>query len=438
MKKIKRRAFSALLVTLALLAGLVVYVYRFSTQSASWVTFSANEAVYHNGRVITGRIIDRSGIVLASSGNGKRVFAADSAIRTACLHAVGDRDGNIGTGALTFFADRLSGYSALTGVDPDGATLTLNLDARLCAAAYDALGGRRGAVLVMDYTSGELLCMVSSPAYDPEKGFDAADPRYDSVYINRCISSIFTPGSVFKLVTLAAAIDTLPDLRQRSFVCTGSVLVDGSEVHCTGVHGTQTIEQALANSCNCAFAELSLELGGDVLAEYAERLGFTAELELNGIPVRSGHFDASEDASAALAWSGIGQSTDLISPYAMLRCAAAIANGGIVQEPSLLAEESCGESRLLKQDTAQQIKEMMSYAVNTTYGTWNFPGLNLCAKSGTAEVGDGTSHAWFTGFLDDAGHPYAFVVLAENAGGGARVAGPIANAVLQAAIDPDQ
>ena len=89
---------------------------------------------------------------------------------------------------------------------------------------------------------------------------------------------------------------------------------------------------------------------------------------------------------------------------------------------------------LLSPDTAEQLKSMMNYNVAAAYGEWNYPGLKLCAKSGTAEVGDGTSHAWFTGFLDDAAHPYAFVVLIEHGGGGARNAGPVANAVLQKAI----
>ena len=77
---------------------------------------------------------------------------------------------------------------------------------------------------------------------------------------------------------------------------------------------------------------------------------------------------------------------------------------------------------------------MMEYNVQNSYGSWSFPGLAICAKSGTAELGDGTSHAWFTGFLNDDAHPYAFVVVIENGGGGARQAGPVANAVLQAAV----
>ena len=412
-----------------------VYVYRFSTQSERWVTFSANQAVYAEGKLITGTITDRSGTVLSSAEDGGRSYADDPAVRIATLHAVGDKEGNIGTGALRAFSDRLSGYNPVTGISVNGSTLVLSIDAELCKTAYDALAGRRGAVLLSDYTTGEILCMVSSPSYDPVTGFDLNDSRFDGVYLNRCLSAAYPPGSVYKLVTMAAAIENIPKLADRRFTCTGSTLADGNEIHCTGVHGEQTVEQALANSCNCAFAELSLEIGGETLKKYAEKLGLTGQLTLDGIYTAAGNFDAAADGSAALAWSGIGQSTDLVTPYAMLRCVSAIAGGGSLTEPTLLAGEKGSSRRLLKADTAEQLKAMMNYNVAYAYGSRNFPGLTkLCAKSGTAEVGDGTSHAWFAGFLDDPEHPYAFTVLLENGGGGARNAGPVANAVLQAAV----
>ena len=434
MKTVKHRAYSALLVALCLLAGITVYVARFAAHGRDWVSFSANQSLYREGRLISGTVTDRNGVILTDVRDGSRVYHADAAVRTATLHAVGDREGNIGTGALSAFSDRLSGYSPVSGISSDGGTVALSIDSPLCTTAYAALAGRRGCVLVSDYTTGEILCMVSSLSFDPDIGIDEADPRYSGAYLNRCISAAYTPGSIFKLVTAAAAIEKIPDLSQRRFTCAGSTLVDGNEIRCTGVHGEQTFEQALANSCNCAFAELSLELGGKTLAKYAEDFGFTGALTLDGIATAAGQFDAAAEGSAALAWSGIGQSTDLITPFSMLRYVSAIANGGVSVRPTLLCGEKCRSEKLLSADTAAQLGSMMNYNVVYAYGAGNFPGLTLCAKSGTAEVGDGTSHAWFTGFLDDAAHPYAFVVLVENGGGGARVAGPIANTVLQAAV----
>ena len=287
--------------------------------------------------------------------------------------------------------------------------------------------------MLMNYQTGEILCMVSAPADDPAN--PSGNPA-DGTYINKCLSASFVPGSVFKLVTLAAAIENMPDLFERSFWCEGSAVVGGAVLNCTGSHGSQTIEQALANSCNCAFGAIALELGADTLAEYAEKLGFTQELSLDGITIPAGKFDRAEEGSIGLAWSGIGQYNDLVVPYALVRYVSAVANGGSVYEPTLLGHGSLDrETELLGSDTAARIAEMMNYNVQNAYGgQWTFPGLNVSAKTGTAEVGDGTSHAWMTGFLNDANHPYAFVVLVENAGGGLTNAGPIANTLLQAAV----
>ena len=434
MKKIKRRAWSALILAAALVLGLGLYVWRFATGYRRWVNFSANENLFENGALVVGTVTDRGGVLLAGVEDGKRVYAADRATRVACLHAVGDAGGNIGTGALTALADRLTGFNLVTGASGQGGTVVLSIDEALNRAAWDALAGRRGAVMVSDYTTGEVLCMVSSPSYDPDEGFDSSNDWYDGVYLNRCLSAAYTPGSVFKLVTLAAAIEHIDGLYDRTFTCTGSREVDGHILTCSGVHGEQTIEQALANSCNCAFAELSLELGGQTLKQYADKFGLTSQQSLSGVWTAAGSFEAGAAGSADLAWSGVGQATDLVCPAALLRYVSAIAAGGTGRELSLIAGESGGKTRLLRQDTAERIRDMMNYNVVSHYGEWNFPGLRLCAKTGTAEVGDGTSHAWFTGFLDDPDHPYAFVVVLEHGGGGLSAAGPVANAVLQTAM----
>ena len=256
----------------------------------------------------------------------------------------------------------------------------------------------------------------------------------DGAYINRCISSTFVPGSVFKLVTLTAAIENIDDVYHRSFSCSGSLNVKGVNINCTGVHGEQTIEQALANSCNCAFGQIALELGPDIIAEYAGKLGITQQLKLDDITTAAGNYDKDSSMSAAMAWSGIGQYNDLVSPYAMMRLVSAIANDGTVVEPSLLGVSDT-KTELVSADTAQKVASMMNYNVVYKYGSSTFPGLSISAKTGTAEVGDDKpSHGWFVGFLNDEQHPYAFAVLVENGGSGLRAAGAVANTVLQAAV----
>ena len=424
MKKVKRRAASALLIAALLVVGLAVYLVRLADDGGAW-------ASYFNGGTPGGTILDRNGVVLYTSDDSGFSFAEDWSTRVACYHLIGDTAGNIRTGALRQFRDKLAGYSFIEGAT-SGQTISLTVDSALNVAAYSALAGRNGAVMLMDYTTSEILCMVSSPGDDPA---NPTSTPAEGTYLNKCLSSSFTPGSVFKLVTLAAAIDNIPDLFERSLWCEGSMIVDGAKLTCTGNHGSQTIEQALANSCNCAFGTLALELGPDIMAEYAEKLGITAPLTLDGMDVLPGSFTKGEEGSVGLAWSGVGQYEDLVCPYAMVRYVAAIANGGSVYEPTLLGRGKLDkETELLSASTAQKISEMMNYNVQNAYGSWVFPGLNVSAKTGTAEVGDGTSHAWMTGFLNDSEHPYAFVVILEHAGGGLANAGPVANAVLQAAV----
>ena len=424
MKKVKRRAMAALLIAALLVVGLAVYLVRLADDGGAW-------ASYFSGGTPGGTILDRNGVVLYSSDEDGYSFAEDWSTRVSCYHLLGDPNGNVRTGALRQFRDRLAGYSFVEGAT-SGKTISLSVDSTLNVVAYSALAGRSGAVMLMDYTTGEVLCMVSSPGDDPEN--PSSEPA-DGTYLNKCLSSSFTPGSVFKLVTLAAAIDNIPDLFERSLWCEGEMIVDGALLTCTGNHGSQTIEQALANSCNCAFGTLALELGPKLMAEYAEKLGMTASLQLDGMDVLPGSFTKGEAGSVGLAWSGVGQYEDLVCPYAMLRYVSAIANGGSVYEPTLLGHGSLDrETELLSAETAQRIAEMMNYNVQNAYGSWVFPGLDVSAKTGTAEVGDGTSHAWMTGFLNDPAHPYAFVVILEHAGGGLANAGPVANTVLQAAV----
>lgn len=437
MRKIKNRAYFALLLALGLVFGLGIFTFRLFADGRDWAMLRANQSVFSEGVLDTGTLTDRNGVVLARAGSGVFAYAEDETVRKACLHAVGDYGGNIGGGALAVFNHKLAGYDPISGVaslSDEGGKVKLSIDSALNAAAYKALGGRRGAVLVENYKTGEILCMVSSPSYDPSNPPDLTAPQYEGVFMNRGLGASYTPGSVFKLVTLAAAIENIPDLYTRSFICNGSVTVGGDLVTCTGVHGQQTIEQALANSCNCAFSEISQALGADTIYVYAEKLGLIDSLEIQGVATKAGSVDKGEDGTSNLSWMGIGQYNDLITPVAMLRFVSAIANGGTAEEPVLLKNAHASARRLLTADTAQKLKDFMSYNVAYAYGQGGFPNLKLCAKTGTAEVGDGTSHAWFVGFLDDAEHPLAFTVIVENAGGGLVNAGPVANAVLQAAV----
>ncbi len=433
MKKVSLRAYSAILIAICVITLLGIYIVRYINHGEDWALYfdyATSEFSY--------TLTDRNGTVLANMGGGTKTYADDPEVRKVCYHVVGDYGGNVGTGALQSFQKELSGYNLIGGIEQhDDVTLPLTIDAELNRVAYNALAGRNGCVIVSNYKTGEILCMVSSPSIDP---LNPPETLPEGVYINRAIGAAFVPGSVFKLVTLTAALNTMPDINTRTFQCNGSVDVNGVTITCTGCHGNQTIEQALANSCNCAFAQLSLDLGADTLAEYAQKLGITTSNKLDSINSAVGAYVKDEYKSAALAWSGIGQSEDLVCPYSMLRIVSAVANGGSLVEPSLLGV-STERTPILDASVASKMKSMMNYNVVYKYGGQStFPGLDICAKTGTAEVSnkDDTEvkqpHGWFVGFLNNAAHPYAFVVLVENGGSGLGAAGSVANTVLQAAV----
>lgn len=451
MRKIEKRAVLCLIIALALIAGLGLFCFRFVTNASDWAAYPYNRHMYSNsGQLLSGTILDRDGDVLTEVKDGERVYYPDATVRRATVHAVGDGSGYIGTGALTAFADRLSGYNLITGgYSPlgSGRNLTLTLDAYLNVTAYNAMDGRQGTVGVYNYKTGDILCMVSTPSFDPENPPDASSAE-DGIYLNRFLSSAQVPGSIFKTVTLTAALENLPDLKDRTFTCTGETTVGGTVITCPKPHGKMDIESAFANSCNGVFGSLAAELGGDTMTKYVEQAGLTRRMSVDGIMTAAGHYDVSDADKGQIGWSGVGQYTDTVNPCNMMTYMGAIANGGTAAVPRLILDITTPSGiptswqrteetdTLVQASTASQVKEMMKNNVVQTYGTDRFRGLDIGAKSGTAEVGgDKRPNAWFAGFLDDPEHPYAFIVLVENGGGGASVAGEIAATVLQACVD---
>ena len=439
MTKIKRRSAVLLIVILLLAAGMGVFLFRYFRDGRQWAAFSANRTAYTDGVLKHGEITDRNGKILLTMENGSYRYSDDYATRLSTLHAVGDRYGNIGTGANIVFRDYLTGYDTVNGLynaDRSG-KVALSVDADLNRKAWQALNGRKGTVAVCDCDTGEILCMVSAPSYDPESPPESFDtPEYEGVYINRFLSSAFTPGSIYKLVTAAAALETLPDALDRTYYCDGACEFGPDAVTCMGVHGDLSLKQALAVSCNCYFAQLAIDLGAEKLAATAEALGLTGSVFIDGVPSAKGVYEIAAEP-VDVAWSGVGQWQDTVCPAAMLRVMTAIANGGVTTEMTMLrGGYDGGSERILPEKTAATLAELMHNDVVASYGESLFPGITAYAKSGTAEVGGGLSpHAWFVGFGEKDGRTLAFVVLVENGGYGSSAAGAVASEVLSAAFE---
>lgn len=447
MKKVSGRAIFPLILAIVLLAGTVLLCVRYFAKADEWVTFSGSPHVYTGVNLDGGVVTDRDGTLLLDSTDG-RTYSADAVTRTATMHLLGDRYGYIQAPLLGSFADDMIGFdkiNGLYGAEGTEANAALTLSAAAQTAAYQALGNYHGTVGVYNYKTGEILCAVTSPSYDPDNMPDVdADTSgaYDGVYVNRFFQAAYTPGSIFKIVTLAAAIETVPDWESLTFTCEGKTIIGGQEIICEGVHGTITLKQALAHSCNVAFGELAGKVGTKALMEYAEKLGLSESFECDGIPVKAGTVDLKDADAGDLAWAGIGQYTDQVNALTFMRAMGRIAGGGTGADPYLMAKITRGEktayeaktetsSRALKAETAAKLTEYLRNNVATMYGDWQFGGLNVCAKSGTAEHEGETADAMFAGFCVDENCPLAFVVFVENGGSGSAVAAPIAAKVLQ-------
>lgn len=452
MRNTTKRANILFALVAAFFGGLVFMAVSFALNADAWASSRLNEHIYKYRQLATaGTIFDRDNKVLAETKDGERVYAEDYTTRLATLHVVGDSQGYISTGVQTVFRPHLIGYNFVDGVystvkKGKGNDLTLTIDSAVSAAAYNALNGNKGTIAVYNYKTGAVVCEVSSPSFDPENKPTDIDTdtsgKYDGVYLNRFLSGVFTPGSTFKVVTAACAIENLPNVYKMTFNCTGKYKCGKNQyVICNGIHGKLSFERALNVSCNSAFAYLATKLGAEKMTATAKQLGFGSSVKVSGANTAKSYIDLSSTAKIDLGWAGIGQYTTLANPCHMLMLAGAIANGGqavipyVVETQTTLLPKtgaSVSKSITLSAETAKKLKKLLRSNVENYYGDSSFPGLKMCGKTGSAEVEGKKSHAWFYGFSSDSSFPYAIVVCLENGGIGYNDAIPAANKVLQA------
>ena len=449
MNKIARRSVISVILVAVLLVGFGFFTAQYVLNSDDWVINSGSPHVYSSGMVGYGVAVDAQGILLLDSRDGK-TYSNDATVRKSVLHWVGDRSGNVSAPAMSYYVTDLSGFDLLNGVYnyADAAGVAhFTISANVQAAALEAMGNYSGTVAVYNYQTGQLLCAVSTPTFDPDNAPNIeADQsgRYDGVYMNRFTSGLYIPGSIYKIVTLAAALETVPDITQQKFTCTGSYTIGADKITCVSTHWEQDLQSAFRNSCNCAFAQIALQVGPEKLEEYAEKFGITQSISFDGMTTVAGSFEAVGAADANIAWSGIGQYNDQINPCTYLRFVGAIANDGVPVDPYIVDKITVGVSKtyqaksqtgkqILSAETVETLQQYLRSNVADGYGDYNFGDLRVCAKTGTAEVG-GTKkpNAMLVGYVSDPEYPLAFIVCAEDAGYGSSVCIPIASKVLAA------
>lgn len=458
MKSTTKRAFVVIFLVVFFALGLVYLAMNLGLNAEKWATLRANNHLVNDGSFIgAGNILDRNGEVLAETIDGDRVYNNSERIRRSTLHIVGDSEGYIASGVQTAYKKELVGYNLVTGIYSlkkyeRGNDVTLTIDATLSAVALDALGSKKGVVAVYNYETGEMLCAVSNPNFDirNKPSTDEIEKnengRYDGLYLNRLIDGLYTPGSIFKVVISACALENIPDIDSWEYKCEGEMYINGVRVSCPSEHGEVDLENALVESCNCAFAEISKKLSADEITSTAEAFGFGKEFGFGNSFTQASILNLVDASDSDIAWASVGQYTTLANPYHMLTIAGAIANGGTAKLPFVVKNIASPSGRVLSETvaeecvytdeaTAEKLKEMMRSTVKNNYGDWNFSGLTMCGKTGTAEVSDTEKpHSWFLGFSQDRKTPLAVVVVVENGGWGVSTALPIAAKVMKEAV----
>ena len=454
MKMTSRRGLVALLLVAIVLGGLGLLGFKLAVNGEKWATLRANLHLTKDGSfVAAGNITDRNGEILAYTEDEERFYNNSERIRRSVLHIVGDTEGYISSGVQTAYKTELTGYNPITGLYSlkkygRGNDIKLTLDSKVCATAYDALNGRKGIVAAYNYKTGELLCSVSSPNYDirnkpsEETIQKNENGKYDGLYMNRLTDGLYTPGSVFKIITTASVIENKKDISEWHYECTGEAFVDGVKITCPNAHGVLDFEAAFTKSCNCAYAILTDEIGANALTKTTKKFGFSDKYPFGNSFTDASIFNVSDAERGDVAWAGVGQYTTLVNPYHMLTVLGSVANGGNAVLPFVVSGVLSPDGKVLEEnvavtenrvsvEVADKLKMMMRKNVENNYGDSKFKGLDMCGKTGTAEIADGvTPHSWFAGFSSNEECPVAIVVVVENGGWGSSAALPVASTVM--------
>ena len=414
--------------------------------------------------VMRGSILDRNGKVLAKSrinGNTQeRIYPYGSLYS----QIIGYDSRIYGKSLLeasynAYLSNRYDIHSILdisgkvAGYKPSGANVSLTIDHQLQTKAEKLMRNIKGAAVVMNPKTGEILAMVSKPDFNPndselESNWTNLVESPDSPFLPRATQGMYAPGSTFKVVTAAAAVDN--GMSGMTFDDKGVVTIDGKQFHNSGgdVYGSLDIKRAMTVSCNTFFAKLGTDLGFKNLKDAALSFGLEKAVPFD-LPVGKSTFPYKEMSKADMASVGIGQGKILVTPLQMAMIASSIANDGIMMKPLLVKQVATVNGIVLhtgspselyssvSPETSASIKDMMIDVVEHGTGkNARIQGIQVAGKTGTAQnelTGKGKSkeHAWFIGFAPAGDPQVAVAVIAEYSGSsGGSLCAPIARELM--------
>lgn len=474
MNKEQKRIIRVLLLFSVLFISLIVYLTYFELFKADAIkTSSYNKRPDDNAYVIRGSIYDRNQKELAySTKDEDKKQTRHYEYSNLYSHIIGydnDRYGN--TGLERTFSSTLTESNIMddvknvffqildkTGINKDkipvekdskGNSLVLTIDHELQNYTKDQLGNKKGSIVAIDPRNGDILSMVSFPDFDPnslDKEWEKISTNEDRPLINRATQGLFTPGSIFKVITSTSALEN--DVN-TTFDCDGEIKIGGKIIRDYNgtAHGKVDLKESLTISCNVAFAQMGVELGQKTLEKKAEEFMFNKEIPFS-INTKKSRFPTKNMDKAALASTSIGQGELLVTPLNMALMAASIANDGEMMEPRLVKEVIDSDNNVIKDfepevlstvttsDIANNITDMMvSVVENGTGKKASIRGINVAGKTGTAE-NNKKDHSWFVAFAPADNPKIAIAIVLENDGGtGGSTAAPIARNILLKALE---
>ncbi len=443
------------------LIGYVIYFNAAKSETFINSPYNTRQDTFSD-RVIRGQILSSDGEILAKTdvyedGTEDRIYPYANIF----AHVIGyDTNGKSGLeseanfqllSSHAFFLEQMK--NEFRGEKNMGDTVISTLNANLQSTAYYALGDRRGAVVAIEPSTGKILAMVSKPDFDPntlaENWEWLVSDETNSSLLNRATMGQYPPGSTFKIVTALDYFRKKGSFEGYSYLCQGSITVDDHTIQCYNgnVHGQEDFYSAFASSCNCAFADMGIDLGGSSLRKTSEDLLFNKTLPLEDSRRSTFSLDKSS-VTPLIMQTSIGQGNTLVSPIHMALITSAIANGGVLMKPYLIDEvvnntgeavsrtEAVSYKRLMSTNEANLLGKLMKGVVD--YGTASAlsgRGYTAAGKTGSAEFDEkGSSHSWFVGYSNIDDPDMVVAVIVENGGTGSEAAVPIAGQLLMPII----
>lgn len=424
---------------------IILYLGRFILTSRDTINSTYNPRLnMTDTKIKRGNIYDANGNIIAESILEKGVYKRNYPEGSLFAHTagfIGDTKGgaeakfNFNLQNLDFeVAQRIINLVNDTPLEGDSIYLTLDTD--LQKLVKNALGETKGGVVVMEPKTGKVLSMVSYPDYNPNTIYENWDKLIgdndNSPLINRTAQGLYPPGSIFKIITASAAMDSIPDINDFHYECKGSATFGESTIRCYDsiAHGTVDLAQALKVSCNTFFSQISTEMGPLILRQYAEKAEFNKRYSFELEHVSSKFSLDEQSGEGELIQTAIGQGKTLVTPLHMAMLISSVANEGKMMEPYICQsiESKWGREKqrtlpkirtqVFEREKALELTEMLTAVVDSGTGKGaRIEGLKIAGKTGTAEVSTGEAHGWFIAFAPAEDPKIAVAVVTENTGG---------------------